>query len=78
MMGIGDTTPLVTGFDTAINAATAAYIASQQTPVDAQGRPLIYNPTTGQWTAQATVSGSSGGMMVLLIIGAAIFFMARR
>jgi hypothetical protein len=75
---MGDTAPLAT-VNTALNDATAAYIATMNAPpIGPNGLPLIFNPQTGQWTAQGSISGSSGGIIVLLLIGAAIFFMGRR
>jgi hypothetical protein len=76
--GIGDVTALNTGINTVLNDATAAYIATVNAPpLDASGRPLVYNPSTGLWTASATVASSSGGLVMLVAIGALIFFMSR-
>jgi hypothetical protein len=78
LRGLGDVTPLAT-VNTALQDATAAYIATVNAPpLGPNGLPLVYNAQTGQWTAQGSVSGSSGGMIVLLLIGAAVFFMGRR
>jgi hypothetical protein len=76
--GIGDVTPLTTGINTALADATAAYIATVNAPpLGPNGQPLVYNPSTGLWTASATVASSSGGLVMLLAIGALIFFMSR-
>ena len=71
MGGIGDVAPLVT---TALNDATAAYIATQQPSCPAG---TTFNPQVG--TCQPTVSITAGGngLMILLLIGAAFFFMRR-
>ena len=76
-MGIGDVTPLTTTIDTALNDATAAYIATQQ-PTCPPG--YIFNTATGACQYGTAVTGAisgNGGLLILLAIGAFLFLSKR-
>ena len=83
MMGMGDDTTIGTTVQSALTDATAAYIATvnapQQVGVSATGAPITYNPATGLTTVAATptVAANSSGLVMVLIVGALIYFASK-
>ena len=77
MGGMGDVTPLVTGIDTALNDATAAYI-STQVPTCPPG--YIFNSAAGGCQFANTITATASvnpGMLVLIGIGLYLFMKGR-